>query len=458
MSSSLLILGAGRSSTSLVDYLLAHAAENRWNVTIADLSREAAEKAAGGHPNARAVAADLSDEATLNGLMVQQKAVISLLPADKHPTVARLALQQKASLFTASYVSPEMQQLDPRARETGLLFLNELGCDPGIDHMSTMELLQPLQSQGAQITAFYSYTGGLIAPECDNPPWRYKFSWNPRNVVLAGFPGPAQYRYAHHTRHLPYHRLFREPLHISVPGAGMLDAYPNRDSLPYAALYGLDDIPTLLRATFRYPGFMQGWSVLVHLGLTHHGHTLTAKKRSRRDLLTEFLPPHYGPDPEAALKRVIVHDLGFSPAEAPGIMEQFRYLGFFDSIPLTGPASTPAECLEQILLAHWSLEPTDRDRVVMHHRVDYSLEGRAMTRTATLDLTGRDATHTAMAQTVGLPLAIAVRLFMQGSLPLSGVLIPTLPDIYRPILRELSTHGVHFVETDTAQLPDPFTP
>ncbi|MFM7585967.1 MAG: saccharopine dehydrogenase C-terminal domain-containing protein, partial [Bacteroidota bacterium] len=266
--SSILVLGAGRSATYLIDYLLEHAAQNHWTITIADLSAEAAERAAQGHPYARPVAADLTDQNILMKLLNNQKAVISLLPADKHPVVARLALQQGVSLFTASYVSPEMQELNDQVNQSGLLFLNELGCDPGIDHMSTMELLENLKSEGARITGFYSFTGGLIAPDSDDHPWHYKFSWNPRNVVLAGSPGPAQYRYQHATRHLPYARLFREPIRVDVPGVGLLDAYPNRDSLPYTTLYGLDDIPTLLRATFRYPDYMQGWSVMVQLGLT----------------------------------------------------------------------------------------------------------------------------------------------------------------------------------------------
>ncbi|MBM3918051.1 MAG: saccharopine dehydrogenase [Sphingomonadales bacterium] len=454
--SSILILGAGRSATNLIDYLLGHAAENQWMVTIADLWPDAAERASKGHPNARAVAADLSDKNILQGLLKDQKVVISLLPAEKHPMVARMALQQNVSLFTASYVSPGIQQLDEQVKKAGLLFLNELGCDPGIDHMSTMELMGQLKSEGAIITGFYSYTGGLVAPECDDHPWHYKFSWNPRNVVLAGAPGPAQYRYQHSTRHLPYPRLFREPLRVDVPGVGMLDAYPNRDSLPYTSLYGLEDIPTLLRATFRYPGFMQGWSVLVHLGLTLNHYRLEAKTRTRRDLLMEFLPPHYGSHPEQALERVLSIDMGLHGDQITMILDQFRSIGFFESIPLPDSPTTPAEMLEHILLAHWSLLPSDRDRVVMHHRADYERNGELRTRTATLDLIGKDATHTAMAQTVGLPLAIAVRLFMQGTLMVRGVHIPTREEIYRPILRELSGYGIHFKETDTEQLQDPF--
>lgn len=454
--SSILVLGAGRSATYLIDYLLEHAAQHHWTVTIADLSAEAAERAAQGHPNARPVAADLTDQNILLELLNNQKAVISLLPADKHPVVARLALQQGVSLFTASYVSPEMQELNDQVKQSGLLFLNELGCDPGIDHMSTMELLENLKSEGARITGFYSFTGGLIAPDCDDHPWHYKFSWNPRNVVLAGSPGPAQYRYQHATRHLPYARLFREPIRVDVPGAGLLDAYPNRDSLPYATLYGLDDIPTLLRATFRYPDYMQGWSVLVQLGLTINHYRLAAKTQTRRDLLMEFLPPQYGNDPRRALEQFLTIDMGFPTVQMKIILDQFQSIGFFDSIPLPNSSATPAELLEHILLPHWSLGPSDRDRVVMHHRVDYEINGSLRTRTSTLDLLGKDATHTAMAQTVGLPLAIAVRLYVQGKITLQGVHIPIHQEIYRPILNELSQYGVHFTETDTEPLQDPF--
>ena len=454
--SSILVLGAGRSATYLIDYLLEHAAQNQWIITIADLHAEAAERAARGHSQARAVAADLADENILQELLKNQKLVVSLLPADKHPVVARLALQQNVSLFTASYVSAEMQKLDDQVKRAGLLFLNELGCDPGIDHMSTMELLGQLTSEGARITGFYSFTGGLIAAECDNQPWHYKFSWNPRNVVLAGSPGPAQYRYQHSTRHLPYARIFREPIRINVPGVGHLDAYPNRDSLPYTTLYGLNDVPTLLRATFRYPDYMQGWSALVHLGLTLNHYQLQAKTRTRRDLLVEFLPPQYGKDPKSALERVLKTDLGYPSDQMNKILNQFESIGLFDPIPLPNISATPAEFLEHILLSHWSLDSSDRDRVVMHHRVDYENNGALRSRTSTLDIIGEDATRTAMAKTVGLPLAIAVRLFLQGQIPSLGVHIPILQEIYKPILQELSAYGVHFSESDTEQLQDLF--
>jgi len=454
--SSILVLGAGRSATYLIDYLLEHAGENQWTISIADLSANAAERAAKGHPRARSIAADLSDEHVLAQLLPGHKAVVSLLPADKHPVVARLALQHHVSLFTASFVAPEMQLLDGAVKQAGLLFLNELGCDPGIDHMSSMELLEQLKSEGARITGFYSFTGGLIAPECDDHPWHYKFSWNPRNVVLAGAPGPAQYRYQHSTLHLPYARLFREPMRVEVPGVGLLDAYPNRDSLPYTSLYGLDDIPTLLRATFRYPGYMQGWAVMVHLGLTQNHYRLPAKARTRRDFLMEFLPPRYGAPPRLALERLLKSDMNLPSDQISRIINQFESIGFFESIPLPDTSASPAELLEHILLAHWSLRTSDRDRVVMHHRVDYERNGISRTRTATLDLTGRDSIYTAMAQTVGLPLAIAVRLFMQGNINLCGILIPTHKEIYQPVMHELSKYEVRFIETDTEQLKDPF--
>jgi saccharopine dehydrogenase-like NADP-dependent oxidoreductase len=275
-------------------------------------------------------------------------------------------------------------------------------------------------------------------------------------VVLAGAPGPAQYRYQHATRHLPYARIFREPIRVNVPGVGLLDAYPNRDSLPYTTLYGLDEIPTLLRATFRYPDYMQGWSVLVHLGLTMNHYRLEAKNRTRRDFLMEFLPPQYGTEPQGAMEKVLKIDMGYPSDQIRMILNQFQSIGFFAPIPLTCSSGTPAEMLEHILLSHWSLRPSDRDRVVMHHRIDYELNGAFRSRTSTLDIVGKDATYTAMAQTVGLPLAMAVRLFLQGKIPHQGVQIPTHQAIYQPILHDLSKYGVCFTETDTELLPDPF--
>lgn len=441
----ILVLGAGRSSVYLIDYLLQHADIQHWEVTIADLSAEAAAQKAKGHPSARAIAFDLKNNDLLQAEVQRTDVVVSLLPADMHLPVAQACVQHGRSMFTASYVSPGMQALDTDVRAKDLLFLNEIGCDPGIDHMSAMELIDEIKAKGGKITAFYSYTGGLVAPACDTNPWHYKFSWNPRNVVLAGQPGPARYLANGTVRYVPYDRLFNEAARVEVPGFGFLDAYANRDSLPYQSLYGLESAHTLLRATFRYPEYCDAWSVMVYLGLTNEQLQFNHCRQMRyRDLLNACLPPDSTPTVRAGFEKTLREKLHFDAPTVTRIAEQFAYLDFFSERTFSRDQASAAQLLLDILQEKWHLETGDRDLVVMQHRFEYELNGEHKVKTSTLVLEGENDYHTAMAKTVGLPLAMALRRYLLGEVGLRGVQIPIQPEIYKPILTELEEWGVKF--------------
>lgn len=441
----ILVLGAGRSSVYLIDYLLQHADIQHWEVTIADLSVDAAAQKAKGHPKARPIAFDLKNAGLLQAEVQRADVVVSLLPADMHLPVAEACVQHGRSMFTASYVSPGMQALDAEVRAKGLLFLNEIGCDPGIDHMSAMQLIDEIKAEGGKITAFYSYTGGLVAKACDTNPWHYKFSWNPRNVVLAGQPGPARYLANGTVRYVPYARLFSEANRVEVPGFGPLDAYANRDSLPYQSLYGLESAHTLLRATFRYPEYCDAWSVMVYLGLTNEQLFFNDCRNMRyRDLLNACLPPDHTPTVREGFEKTLRKRLHFDAATVARISAQFDYLDFFSDRTFERDAASAAQLLLDILQEKWLLAPGDRDLVVMQHHFVYELHGVKKEKISTLVLEGNDDYHTAMAKTVGLPLAMALRRYLLGELALIGVQIPIQAEIYEPVLAELEDWGVKF--------------
>lgn len=442
-----LVIGAGRSSTFLIDYLLEYAPAHDWQLTIADLQLDWAEKRAGGHPNARPIAFNLENQLQLETEIAHSDVVISLAPADKHLGIAHVCLKHKKSLFTASYVSQGMQNMAAEVEAAGILFLNELGCDPGIDHMSALALLHEIKQKGGEITAFYSYTGGLIAPASDDQPWHYKFSWNPRNVVLAGQPGPARYLANGVVRYTPYLRLFREKTVLEIPDFGPLEAYANRDSLPYIDQYGLHGIPTLLRGTLRYPTFCDAWHVFVWLGMTNEQLAFTNCTQLRfRDFLLAFLYPDDAATVRESFVHTLTNQLGYQADQIADLLEKFDYLDFFSDRCFKQETGSAASLLQEILEEKWCLGDDDRDLVVMHHLVNYKQNGKLHSRSSTLILEGDDNFHTAMAKTVGLPLAMAVRHYLEGSISLQGVHIPIQPEVYQPILAELSKYGIRFNE------------
>ena len=448
----LLLLGAGRSASALIQYLLRHAPAERWFLTVADAQAAHLAPVLAAHSQyARAVPFDVQDAARLDELVGQAEIVVSMLPAAFHPVVARACLRHRRHLATASYVSPDVQALHEEAAAAGLVFLMECGLDPGLDHMSAMRAIAHIRGRGGRLTAFASYCGGLLDPasEGDNP-WRYKFTWNPRNVVLAG-QGTAKYLAEGRLRVIPYQQLFSRIEELHVPGYGTFEGYANRDSLNYRAPYGLDDIPSIRRGTLRRPGYCAAWHALVRLGLTDDSVSLgNSAALTWHDVVAGYLPQW--PPPGGLLSALVAQHLGLAPNSPE--MQRLVWLGLFEKKPVGRANSTPAQLLEHLLAQKWQLLPHDRDMIVMQHQFEFELEGENKRLTSSLVVLGDDATHTGMAKTVGLPLGMAVRRLARGEVASRGVVIPTTADLYEPILQELAAdYSITFSEEEVPISP-----
>lgn len=440
--SKILIIGAGRSSSSLISYLLSHAAAHNWQITIADANRAAVEARIADYKDfATAVEFDATNAALREKLIAHTDLVISMLPAFMHGDVARDCVRLGRHLATASYVSAEMRELDAEAKQKNILLLNECGLDPGIDHASAMKVIDHIKSIGGKITGFKSFCGGLVAPESNDNPWGYKFSWNPRNVVLAG-QGTAQFLDEGRLKFIPYNRIYTQTETIEMGGYGKFDGYANRDSISYREPYGLQDASTMLRGTLRMPGYCKAWNVFVKLGLTDDSYKIrNADSMTYTQLLESFLP-----NGNASVQVKLKAFMGAEMDDA--VMEKLEYLELFANKPIRLKEASPAELLQQLLEEKWLLKPGDKDMIVMQHQFEYQLNGVYKQLNSSLVVIGDDEVHTAMAKTVGLPLAIAVRNFLTGKFKLSGVQIPIVKEIYEPMLEELETLGVKFIEKE----------
>ncbi|MDB5260794.1 MAG: saccharopine dehydrogenase [Adhaeribacter sp.] len=434
----ILLLGAGRSATVLISYLFSQAAVLGWRVTVADLTVN--HLSLPDSPLLRAIPLNIEDENLLTEQVQTADLVISMLPAQFHLVIARLCLKHKKNLLTASYITPELAELHQAAQAAGLLFLMEAGLDPGLDHLSAMALLNNIRQEGGQVISFKSFTGGLISPESDNNPWHYKFTWNPRNVVLAG-QGVAKYLENGRYKFIPYHQLFNRTERLTILTLGQFDGYANRNALLYQERYGLQDVQTLMRGTLRRSGYCQAWHLLVQLGLTDDGYRLPESQiLTYRQFLESYLPP----TPQDWLTRVACY-LNIPAGNAA--LALLEWLDF-PAEPIGLNQATPAQVLEKLLLQKWALQPQDKDMVVMQHLVTYTLNGEKKERTSSLVVLGDDQQKTAMAKTVGLPLGMAAKLILQGKINLTGVVIPTQPAFYEPILAELKTYGISFTEVE----------
>jgi saccharopine dehydrogenase-like NADP-dependent oxidoreductase len=440
--SKILIIGAGRSSSSLIDYFLANAKAYAWHITIADANKKAVESKISNYKElATAVEFDVQNVELREQLISGADFVISMLPAFMHGDVARDCVRLGKHLATASYVSQDMRDLDVEAREKELLLLNECGLDPGIDHASAMKVIHEIQEKGGKITSFKSFCGGLVAPESNDNPWGYKFSWNPRNVVLAG-QGTAQFIENNKLKFIPYNRIYTQIESIEVEGYGKFDAYANRDSISYKKPYGLTTASTMLRGTLRMPGYCKAWNVFVKLGLTDDTYKIHgADLLTYTDLLESFLPEGNLP-----VKEKLVAFMG-ADMDAE-VMNKLEYLELFSNRPVKLKEGSPAELLQNLLEEKWLLKAGDKDMIVMQHQFEYELGGERKKLNSSLVVIGDDEVHTAMAKTVGLPLAITVKNFLTGKFKLYGVQIPTVKEIYEPMLSELETLGVVFVEKE----------
>ncbi|WP_299818882.1 saccharopine dehydrogenase C-terminal domain-containing protein [uncultured Pontibacter sp.] len=440
----ILLLGAGRSASSLIAYLLKNAATENWFITIGDISVAHLQPLLAPFSVAKAIPFDVHNQKQRAEEVAKADLVISLLPAVFHIEVARECLRQEKNLITASYVTPAFLELHQEAQNKNLTILMESGLDPGIDHMSAMAIIRRIQAEGGKLTSFKSYTGGLVAPEFDTNPWQYKFTWNPRNVVLAG-QGTAKYIKEGEYKYIPYHQLFQRTDAFYVDGYGHFEGYANRDSLSYREPYGLLDIPTMLRGTLRRPGYCEAWHAFVQLGLTDDSYTLENSERmTYRSFVEAFLPPPAIPG-ESIEERISLY-LGI-PVEGE-VMQKLAWLGLFEDTAVELAGATPAQVLEKILKKKWTLSPGDKDMIVMQHLFEYELDGEQREITSSLVAIGDDEIQTAMAKTVGLPVGILAKLMLQGKIPQKGVVIPIHPELYEPVLEELKEYGIDFVEQE----------
>lgn len=439
----ILIIGAGRSASSLIQYLLNRSEAENLHLTIGDLSLELALRKTNHHKNATAIALDIFNATQRQTEIQKADIVISMLPAHLHIEVAKDCITYKKHMVTASYVSDAMQALDAAAKENNLVFMNEIGLDPGIDHMSAMKVIDDIRAQGGKIILFESFCGGLVAPESDTNLWNYKFTWAPRNVVLAGQGGAAKFIQEGTYKYIPYHKLFRRTEFLEVEGYGRFEGYANRDSLKYRSVYGLDDALTLYRGTIRKVGFSRAWNLFVQLGMTDDTYVIdNSETISYREFTNLFLPYHPTDSVEIKLRL----QLGI---EQDDIMwDKLLELDLFSSKKIVGlKDATPAQILEKILTDSWTLEPNDKDMIVMYHKFGYEINGVQKQIDSKMVCIGEDQTYTAMAKTVGLPVAIATLHILNGNIKTPGVQLPITKEVYDPILKELENFGIHFKET-----------
>lgn len=418
----IVVFGAGKSATCLIDYLTRICTEKKWSLTIGDANAEALKKKIVKSSALNPVQVNVENSAERNAIIQQADLVISLLPPALHILIARDCVANSKILLTASYVDDEIRKLVPQLEQKKLLFICEMGLDPGIDHMSAMQIIHRIQNEGGKISAFRSHTGGLVAPESDDNPWHYKISWNPANVVKAGSAG-ATYREGGVIKNIDYQDLFAQTGLVEIKPLGNYAWYPNRDSLAYIPLYGLESAKSFIRTTLRHPDFCHGWKNLVKAGLTDDEKPISEKCKTVADWSRPLLP-----FVDASNKKMYIQ------------------LGLFEEESLPA-AATSAKVLQTLVEKKWKMKETDRDMIVMLHEFEYTLGHRSVYLKSQLIVKGENALRTAMAKTVGLPLGIAAKLILENKISLHGLYIPIIPEIYEPVLTELEREGICFQET-----------
>lgn len=489
----ILLFGAGKSSAVLIDYLKEITVLYQWQATVADGNGEAALKKVGKHNLVHAVQLNIENEAERKKLVQHADVVISLMPPFLHYLIALDCVHFGKHLLTASYTDEKIKALAPEIMQKNILFLCEMGLDPGIDHMSAMQLIHRVKKSGGNIISFKSHCGGLVAPESDYNPWHYKISWNPQNIIRAGKDGAA-FKEDGTIKKLSYEEVFAGCKLVEGPSNMSLAYYPNRDSLSYIPLYNLEEAKTFIRTTLRHPDFCFGWKNIIDLKLTDetpayntNGMTiaeffkihfekhdfsgwlnsmLSSRLSYAKDLiesLTELLESKKEePEEEVMLainedgeldtwqqedsKDITAAEIAKKMHEANLCMKQLFFLGLDSNEKINLGFCSAARVLQFLMEKKLSLEIHDKDMVVMMHELEYEIDGIKKGIRAILTVKGRDNVHTAMAKTVGLPLGIAARLIMEGKLTETGLHIPTLPSIYNPILKELEAHGIKFHE------------
>ncbi|HEY0612412.1 MAG TPA: saccharopine dehydrogenase C-terminal domain-containing protein [Chitinophaga sp.] len=436
----ILLFGAGKSATCLIDYLLTNAPRQKWHVTVVDSDLMLIKSKTGKSYYVTPVAIDIRDQQARQALVEETDLVISLLPPSLHILVAKDCLQYRKHLLTASYTDPEVKKLQKDIQKAGLLFMYEMGLDPGIDHMSAMKVIHSIEKKGGLIYSFKSYCGGLISPESNDNPWQYKITWNARNIVLAGQSG-ATYKDKGKVKELNHEQLFDQSKTILIPGLGKLAFYPNRDSLAYMSSYNLDNIPTFMRATLRYPDFCEGWSAVIRLGLTDDSRKIQTDNLSYFKWATQ----HVKTDKQLSNEENVALFLGVSSKSK--VIRQLKYLGLLNGEVINQGEQTNANVLQQVMESRLGMSPNDKDMIVMMHEIEFERRNIATRMHSYMIVQGEDNLRTAMAKTVGLPLGITAKLLLQEKINLTGLHIPVMPEVYNPVLKELEEHDIRFEES-----------
>jgi saccharopine dehydrogenase (NADP+, L-glutamate forming) len=430
-----LILGAGMVVKPIVKYLL----EKKYRVTVATRTKSKADEMIGGHPNGTALAWTVEDEDSLSQLVKGHDLTVSLLPWTYHVMVAKHCLNHQKNMVTTSYVKPLMKALDQEAKEAGIIILNELGLDPGIDHMSAMRIIDHVHGQGGKISAFYSLCGALPAPEaCDNP-FNYKFSWSPKGVVMAS-NNDGNFLKDGKTIYVTPADLFKNPMSTQFPDVGKLEIYPNRDSLPYIDLYGIPETRTMFRGTFRYPGWCEALDAMKRLQLTSEGKIdFTGKTYA------EMVAMLIGENSSGYISGKVAGYLGI-PEDSHAI-HAMKWLGLFKHEPMHRGIDSPFEITSDLMISKMMIGREERDMVVMQHLfLATNPDGtKEVIKSSMLDF-GSPKTDTAIARTVALPAAMGVEMILEGKIKVTGVHIPVQPEIYNPILDQLESVGIKMVE------------
>ncbi len=432
----ILILGAGLVAGPLVEYLLKTPG---FFVVLTDMEPEKPRKMIAGHPNGKAMELDIQNDVSLRNAIAKADLVISMVPNTFHPVVAKATIDLGKPMLTASYVTPDMHVLDDAARKKGVLILNELGLDPGIDHMEAMRIIRDVKSRGGQVSAFTSYCGGLPAPDSNNNPFGYKFSWSPRGVLLAS-KSSARYFKDGQEAVIPARELFANPASIVVPNLGTFEGYPNRDSVPYREIYGIPEAETVLRGTLRYPGWCRTLKTISEMGyLDEEARDLTGSTFRR---LTETL---LGAEPGADIAQAAAAHLDTDIAS--DVLERLEWLGLYDDKPLPFDHGSPLDNLVALMTEKLKYAEGERDMILLQHEfLARSSDGKQEKIISTLVDYGLPGGYSSMSKTVGLPVALAAKLVLKGRIQKTGVQIPVFPEIYGPILEELKTLGIGFQE------------
>jgi len=433
----ILVFGAGLVAGPLVKYLLSHP---DCSVVVADMELDRAEKLVSGYPRGEAKALSIEDRAAMKAEIDRADLVISMVPYVYHPVIASAAIDSGRNVVTASYVSPAMKELDARAREKGVIVLNELGLDPGIDHMEAMRIIHEVHEDGGRVLSFTSYCGGLPAPEANTNPFGYKFSWSPRGVLLAS-KNSAKYLKGGEVVVIPAEKIFENPGLIPIPGLGEFEGYPNRDSVSYREIYGIPEAGSILRGTLRYPGWCRTLKSIGDLGLFDETLVKDWAGQTYRDFMAGLVHAPAAAD----VRNAVAGRLGLEPGS--DIIGRLEWLGLFSNDPLPVARGSALDILAARMIQKLQYTAGERDMVILQHEfLAESGNGRIEKITSTLIDFGIPGGDSSMSRTVGLPAAIGARLILEGRIKETGVRVPVTPDIYNPILDELSRLGIRFQE------------